>query len=92
MPWRCRQLCWRDGADGTVPPLAAHTNWPCVLDSGDKLRILVFAQEALSNSYAADAAGEITIRSSVRFQLSWSAPISSGATMPVHWAGWAGRR
>jgi polysaccharide biosynthesis/export protein len=31
------------------------------LDSGDKLRVVVFGQEGLSNSYAVDAAGFITM-------------------------------
>jgi len=31
------------------------------LDSGDKLRIVVFGQEGLSNAYAVDAAGNITM-------------------------------
>jgi hypothetical protein len=48
-------------ADWTPPPPAADANGPYVLDSGDKLRILVFGQEALSNSYAVDAAGKITM-------------------------------
>jgi len=48
-------------ADWTPPPLAADTNGPYVLDSGDRLRILVFGQEALSNSYAVDAGGKITM-------------------------------
>jgi polysaccharide biosynthesis/export protein len=48
-------------ADWTPPPLAADANGPYVLDSGDKLRILVFGQEALSNSYAVDAGGKITM-------------------------------
>jgi polysaccharide export outer membrane protein len=48
-------------ADWTLPPPAADANGPYVLDSGDKLRILVFGQEALSNSYAVDAAGKITM-------------------------------
>ena len=34
---------------------------PYTLDSGDKLRIVVFGQEGLSNSYAVDAAGSITM-------------------------------
>jgi polysaccharide biosynthesis/export protein len=34
---------------------------PYTLDSGDKLRVVVFGQENLSNSYAVDAAGYITI-------------------------------
>jgi polysaccharide export outer membrane protein len=32
-----------------------------LLDSGDKLRIVVFGQEGLSNTYAVDAAGNITM-------------------------------
>jgi polysaccharide biosynthesis/export protein len=48
-------------AEWTLPPLAADANEPYVLDSGDKLRILVFGQEALSNSYAVDAGGRITM-------------------------------
>ena len=31
------------------------------LDSGDKLRVVVFGQEGLSNSYAVDAGGQITM-------------------------------
>src|SRR5262249_26055556 len=31
------------------------------LDSGDKLRIVVFGQDGLSNAYAVDAAGNITM-------------------------------
>lgn len=34
---------------------------PYVLDSGDKLRVVVFGQEGLSNSYAVDTAGNITL-------------------------------
>ena len=40
---------------------AAHPAPPYSLDSGDKLRIVVFGQEGLSNSYAVDAAGFITM-------------------------------
>jgi polysaccharide biosynthesis/export protein len=47
--------------DRTPPPTAADANGPYALDSGDKLRILVFGQEALSNSYAVDAADKITM-------------------------------
>jgi len=42
-------------------PTAADANGPYALDSGDKLRILVFGQEALSNSYAVDGADKITM-------------------------------
>jgi polysaccharide export outer membrane protein len=31
------------------------------LDAGDRLRVVVFGQDALSNSYAVDAAGQITL-------------------------------
>src|SRR5215208_6757574 len=31
------------------------------LDAGDKLRVVVFGQDGLSNSYAVDAAGNITM-------------------------------
>lgn len=34
---------------------------PYTLDSGDKLRITVFGQEGLSNSYSVDAAGKIAM-------------------------------
>src|SRR5215218_3563926 len=34
---------------------------PYALDTGDKLRIVVFGQDGLSNSYFVDAAGQVTI-------------------------------
>jgi polysaccharide export outer membrane protein len=34
---------------------------PYKLDAGDKLRVVVFGQEGISNSYAVDAAGNITM-------------------------------
>ena len=34
---------------------------PYVLDAGDKLRVVVFGQEGLSNSYAVDGAGRIAM-------------------------------
>jgi polysaccharide export outer membrane protein len=37
-------------------PLPAYT-----LDSGDRLRVVVFGQESLTNSYSVDAAGNITM-------------------------------
>jgi polysaccharide export outer membrane protein len=39
-----------------VPPAPVYT-----LDTGDKLRIVVFGQEGLSSSYVVDAAGNITM-------------------------------
>ena len=53
------------------PPAAAMAQAPAaepvieepayLLDSGDKLRVVVFGQEGLSNSYSVDAAGMITM-------------------------------
>ena len=41
---------------------ATTANEPAyTLDSGDRLRIVVFGQEGLSNSYAVDASGQITL-------------------------------
>jgi len=40
-------------------PAAAHTNYH--LDSGDRLRILVYGQEGLTNTYAIDAGGMVTL-------------------------------
>lgn len=34
---------------------------PYILDSGDRLRVMVFGQEGLTNSYAVDPAGNITL-------------------------------
>jgi len=34
---------------------------PYTLDAGDKLRVVVFGQEGLTNSYAVDGAGKITM-------------------------------
>ncbi len=34
---------------------------PYLLDAGDRLRITVFGQEGLTNSYAVDAAGNVTL-------------------------------
>ena len=56
----------------TAPPDAAMAQAPAagepgmeepayLLDSGDKLRVVVFGQEGLSNSYSVDAAGFITM-------------------------------
>jgi polysaccharide export outer membrane protein len=36
-------------------------NGPYALDTGDKLRIVVFGQDTLSNTYLVDAAGQITM-------------------------------
>ncbi len=39
-----------------VPPQGPYT-----LDTGDKLRIVVFGQDTLSNTYTVDAAGQVTM-------------------------------
>src|SRR5262249_14242874 len=43
-----------------LPP-AADIVEPYTLDSGDKLRVVVFGQDGLSNSYTVDAAGNINM-------------------------------
>ena len=52
-------------AEAPVPAtmVAARTvpEAPYTLDSGDKLRVVVFGQDGLSNSYAVDAAGNISM-------------------------------
>ena len=49
----------------TPPPVPAAAPPPealrCPLDSGDKLRIIVFGQEGLTDSYAVDADGNISM-------------------------------
>ena len=45
-----------------APPTAASpaaTQWPYTLDSGDRLRVVVFGQDGLTNSYVLDASGQI---------------------------------
>jgi len=39
----------------------ANINAPYTLSSGDRLRVLIFGQDALSNSYAVDAGGRISM-------------------------------
>jgi polysaccharide export outer membrane protein len=39
----------------------ATANQPYTLGSGDRLRIIVFGQDALSNTYAVDASGKISM-------------------------------
>ena len=43
------------------PAVAVDFDAPYTLDSGDKLRVVVFGQDGLSNSYAVDAGGKITM-------------------------------
>src|SRR6266542_732038 len=42
-------------------PSANSGEGPYKLDSGDKLRVVVFGQDGLTNSYSVDAAGSITM-------------------------------
>ena len=44
-----------------VPVASTFEDGPYTLDSGDKLRIVVFGQDALSNNYTVDAAGQVTL-------------------------------
>ena len=44
-----------------LPAVSAYAEEPYALDSGDKLRVVVFGQDGLSNSYAVDASGAITM-------------------------------
>jgi polysaccharide export outer membrane protein len=48
-------------AKGRVQPIVVEASARYTLDSGDKLRIVVFGQDGLTNSYAVDAAGRITM-------------------------------
>jgi polysaccharide export outer membrane protein len=42
-------------------PVAFATEPPYTLDTGDKLRVVVFGQDGLTNSYVVDATGAITM-------------------------------
>ena len=42
-------------------PAAAEAEEPYRIDSGDRLRIVVFGQEGLTNSYLVDSSGAITM-------------------------------
>jgi polysaccharide biosynthesis/export protein len=44
-----------------VTPAAFAAELPYTLDTGDKLRVVVFGQDGLSNSYVVDASGAITM-------------------------------
>src|SRR5688572_22059175 len=44
-----------------LPGPAPGGNEPYTLDTGDKLRIVVFGQEGLTNTYIIDASGKITM-------------------------------
>src|SRR5882724_34451 len=44
-----------------VPVAAMMEDGPYTLDSGDKLRIVVFGQDTLSNNYTVDAQGTVSL-------------------------------
>jgi polysaccharide export outer membrane protein len=44
-----------------APTVSPKADAPYTLDSGDRLRVVVFGQDGLSNSYAVDTAGRITM-------------------------------
>ena len=44
-----------------VPVAVTFADGPYTLDSGDKLRIVVFGQDTLSNNYTVDAQGVVTL-------------------------------
>ena len=44
-----------------VRAIVPESDGPYTLDTGDKLRIVVFGQDNLSNTYAVDAAGQVTL-------------------------------
>jgi polysaccharide biosynthesis/export protein len=44
-----------------MTPAAFAAELPYLLDTGDKLRVVVFGQDGLSNSYVVDASGAITM-------------------------------
>jgi len=48
-------------AQAEVTPAAFAAELPYTLDTGDKLRVVVFGQDGLSNSYVVDASGAITM-------------------------------
>lgn len=45
----------------TAEYLNAHINEPYTLDAGDRLRVIVFGQDSLSNSYGVDGGGRISM-------------------------------
>ena len=48
-------------AQASVTPVAYASEAPYRLDAGDRLRVVVFGQDGLTNSYAVDAGGSITM-------------------------------
>jgi polysaccharide biosynthesis/export protein len=48
-------------ASSRAPAVDPAFETPYVLDAGDRLRVVVFGQEGLSNSYAVDSAGKVAM-------------------------------
>jgi len=48
-------------ASSRAPTVDPAFETPYVLDAGDRLRVVVFGQEGISNSYAVDGAGKIAM-------------------------------
>jgi polysaccharide export outer membrane protein len=48
-------------ATQVIPVSATTPEGPYTLDSGDKLRIVVFGQDSISNNYTVDAQGAVTL-------------------------------
>jgi polysaccharide export outer membrane protein len=48
-------------ATQVIPVAASLPEGPYTLDSGDKLRIVVFGQDSISNNYTVDAQGAVTL-------------------------------
>jgi polysaccharide export outer membrane protein len=48
-------------ASSRAPAVDPAFETPYVLDAGDRLRVVVFGQEGISNSYAVDGAGKIAM-------------------------------
>jgi len=57
----CRPPCVAAAPVVAVPAFAPVEQHSYALDTGDKLRIVVFGQDALSNTYTVDAAGSLTM-------------------------------
>ena len=53
--------CGAQGCGAAPVYVAAAFEQPYLLDAGDRLRITVFGQDGLTNSYAVDAAGNVTM-------------------------------
>src|SRR3569833_1212769 len=48
-------------ATRVIPVAMTTPEGPYTLDSGDKLRIVVFGQDSISNNYTVDAQGAVTL-------------------------------